>query len=329
MNTNSNLKIGHTPLIKIKSLSDLTGCEIYAKSELSNPGGSIKDRTALGIINEAEQNGLIKSGDTLVEGTAGNTGIGIAMIAAQKGYKALIVMPNNQAQEKYDTLKTLGADLITVAPVPFANENHFYHTAKRFASERAGSYWINQFENLANFRTHYATTGPEIWNDLRGEIDAFVSASGTGGTIAGVSRYLKQKKSSVHIRLIDPLGSGLYSYIKTGKIESTGSSITEGIGIMRLTANFKEALVDDAVQVDDQKMISMLFHIEKHDGLLIGTSSALNLYGAYQYALENKNSGKKIVTILCDSSLRYKSKLQNENFLAEKGLLESSKQSLV
>ncbi len=324
----SLLKIGNTPLLKIKSLSDLTGCEIYAKSELSNPGGSIKDRTALGIILEAEQNGAIKSGDTLVEGTAGNTGIGIAMIAAQKGYKALIVMPNNQAQEKYDILKNLGAELITVAPVPFANENHFYHTAKRLASEKSNSYWINQFENLGNYRVHYNTTGPEIWHDLNGHIDAFVSACGTGGTIAGVSRFLKEKKSSVHIRLVDPFGSGLYSYIKNGKIESRGSSITEGIGIMRLTANFKEAQIDDAVQVTDEKMISMLFHIEKHDGLLIGTSAALNLYGAYQYGLENKNSGKKIVTILCDSSLRYRSKIYNETFLSEKNLLHSSRQIL-
>lgn len=326
--TNSSLNIGNTPLIKIKSLSDLTGCEIFAKSELSNPGGSIKDRTALGIITEAEQSGQIKPGDTLVEGSAGNTGIGIAMIAAQRGYKALIVMPNNQAQEKYDTLQKLGAELITVAPCPFADQNHFYHTAKRLASERPNAFWINQFEHLGNFRTHYRTTGAEIWNELHGQVDAFVSACGTGGTLAGVSRYLKEKKSSVHIRLIDPMGSGLYSHFKTGKIESSGTSITEGIGIMRLTANFKEALIDSAVQVEDQKMISMLFHIQKNDGLLVGTSSALNLYGAYQYALENKNSGQKIVTILCDSALRYKSKIFNDAFLSEKNLLESSQRDL-
>lgn len=320
--------IGNTPLIKIKSLSDLTGCEIYAKSELSNPGGSIKDRTALGIITEAENEGLIKPGGTLVEGTAGNTGIGIAMIAKQKGYKALIVMPNNQAQEKYDTLKLLGAELVTVTPVPFANENHFYHTAKRLASERVNSFWLNQFENTANFRTHYSTTAPEIWQQLNGQIDAFITSSGTGGTIAGVSRFLKEKKSSVHVCLVDPMGSGLYSYVKNGKIESTGTSITEGIGIMRITANFKEAQIDNAIQVNDEKMITMLYHIEKHDGLLVGTSSALNLCGAYQYALENKGSGKKIVTILCDSSLRYHSKIKNEQFLAEKNLLSSSKQAL-
>lgn len=326
--TNASLNIGNTPLIKIKSLSDLTGCEIFAKSELSNPGGSIKDRTALGIITEAEQSGQIKPGDTLVEGTAGNTGIGIAMIAAQRGYKALIVMPNNQAQEKYDTLKELGAELITVAPCPFANENHFYHTAKRLASERPHSYWINQFENLANFRTHYATTGKEIWQQTSGEIDTFICSSGTGGTLAGVSRFLKEKNKSVHVRLVDPLGSGLYSYIKTGKIESTGTSITEGIGIMRLTANFKEAVIDDAVQVNDEQMISMLFHLKNHDQLLVGTSAALNLYAAYRYALENKDSEKKIVTIICDSALRYKSKILNEEFLAEKNLLESSKTPL-
>lgn len=324
-----SLQIGQTPLLKIESLSQLTGCEIYGKAEYTNPGGSIKDRTALGIITEAEQHGLIKPGDTLVEGTAGNTGIGIAYIAAKKGYRALIVMPNNQAQEKYDTLKQLGAELITVPPCPFANENHFYHTAKRLASERPNAYWINQFENLANFRTHYSTTAPEIWEQRQGHIDAFVASSGTGGTIAGVSRYLKEKNSAIHIRLIDPFGSGLFAYVQTGRIESTGSSITEGIGIMRLTANFKEAQIDQAVQVTDEQMITMLFHLEKHDGLLVGTSSALNLYGAYQYALENKNSGKKIVTVLCDSALRYKSKIFNPQFLTEKNLLQSSQQPLV
>lgn len=320
--------IGHTPLVKIKSLSDRTGCEIFGKAEYTNPGGSLKDRTALGVIAEAEQNQWIKPGDTLVEGTAGNTGIGLAYIAAKRGYKALIVMPNNQAQEKYETLKELGAEVIAVPPVPFANENHFYHTARRVASERPNAYWINQFENLANFRIHRATTGPEIWQQLNSEVDAFVCSSGTGGTLAGVSQFLKQKKKSVHVRLVDPFGSGLYSFIKTGKIESAGSSITEGIGIMRLTANFKEALIDDAVQVSDEQMISMLFHLQKHDHLLVGTSAALNLYAAYQYALEHKNSGKKIVTIMADSALRYKSKILNESFLAEKNLLQASRTDL-
>jgi cysteine synthase A len=229
-------------------------------------------------------------------------------------------MPNNQAQEKYDTLKALGVELVTVAPCPFANENHFYHTAKRLALESPNRFWANQFENTANFKMHYQTTGPELWEQLAGKIDAFVSASGTGGTIAGVSKFLKEKKSAVYVRLVDPMGSGLYSYVTTGKIESSGSSMTEGIGIMRLTANFMEAVIDDAVQVGDQDMISMLYHLAQHDGLLVGTSAALNIFAAYKYALEHKNSGKRIVTILCDSALRYQSKIFNEAFLTEKGL---------
>lgn len=312
--------IGQTPLIKIKSLSDLSGCEIFAKAEHLNPGGSVKDRAALEILNEAEAQGLIKPGWTIVEGTAGNTGIGLATLAPQRGYRCLIVMPNNQAQEKYDTLKALGAELVTVDPCPFANENHFYHTAKRLASKMPTAYWANQFENLASFRAHNRTTGPEIWQQTDSKVDAFIAAAGTGGTIAGVSRFLKAKNKNIHIRLADPYGSGLFSYIKTGELKSTGTSITEGIGIMRLTANFKEAQIDDAVQVTDQEMISMLNHLAQKDGLLVGTSAALNIFAAYQYALENKNSAKKIVTILCDSALRYQSKIFNDKFLAEKNL---------
>ncbi|MGZ3745028.1 MAG: cysteine synthase A [Pseudobdellovibrionaceae bacterium] len=312
--------VGKTPLIKIKSLSEATGCEIYGKAEFLNPGGSVKDRAALGIISEAEESGQLKQGYTIIEGTAGNTGIGLATLAPQKAYHCLIVMPDNQAREKYDTLKALGVELITVPPCPFANENHFYHTAKRLASERANSFWANQFENTANFKAHYRTTGPELWEQMNGKVDAFVSAVGTGGTLAGVSRFLKDQNKSVHIRLVDPFGSGLYSYFKTGQITATGSSITEGIGIMRLTANFKEALIDEAVQVSDQEMLSTLYHLAEHEGLLVGTSAALNVYASYKYALENKNSGKRIVTILCDSALRYQSKIFNPQFLSEKGL---------
>lgn len=312
--------VGQTPLIKIKSLSDITGCEIFAKAEFLNPGGSVKDRAALGIINDAEASGQLKPGYIIVEGTAGNTGIGLATIAAQRGYRCLIVMPNNQAQEKYDTLKAYGVELVTVAPCPFANENHFYHTAKRLAAERPNSFWANQFENTANYKAHYQTTAPEIWQQMNENLDAFISAVGTGGTLAGVSCFLKEKDPSIHIRLVDPMGSGLYSYIQTKQLIATGSSITEGIGIMRLTANFKAAQVDQAVQVNDEKMIAMLYHLAEHDGLLVGTSAALNAYAAYQYALENKNSGKRIVTVLCDSGLRYQSKIFNPVFLKEKGL---------
>ncbi|HEY8270438.1 MAG TPA: cysteine synthase A [Pseudobdellovibrionaceae bacterium] len=316
--------IGKTPLIKIKSLSEATGCEIYGKAEFLNPGGSVKDRAALGIISEAEKLGQLKSGYTIFEGTAGNTGIGLATLAPQKGYRCVIVMPNNQSQEKYDALKALGVELITVPPCPFTNENHFYHTAKRLATERPDSFWANQFENTANFKAHYQTTGPEIWEQMNGNIDAFISAVGTGGTLSGVSRFLKDKDKSVHIRLVDPFGSGLYSYFKTGQLSSTGSSITEGIGIMRLTANFKEAVIDEAVQVNDQEMLSTLYHLAEHDGLLAGTSAALNVYASYKYALENKNSGKRIVTILGDSALRYQSKIFNPQFLSEKGLFKKT-----
>lgn len=297
----------------------MTGCEIFGKAEFLNPGGSVKDRAALGMIESAEIAGQLKPGYSIVEGTAGNTGIGLATLAAQKGYRCVIVMPNNQASEKYQTLQALGVELVTVEACPFSNENHFYHTARRLAEQRPESFWTNQFENLANYQAH-RKTGAEIWKQTDGEVDAFICSVGTGGTIAGVSRYLKEKKPNVHIRLADPFGSGLFSYFKKGVIATTGSSITEGIGIMRLTANFKEAQVDEAVQVNDQDMISMLYHLAQHDGLLVGTSAALNVFAAYQYALENKYSGKKIITVLCDSALRYQSKLFNPQFLAEKAL---------
>jgi cysteine synthase A len=312
--------VGQTPLIKIKSLSDMTGCEIYGKAEFLNPGGSVKDRAALGIIEKAEQLGHIKPGWTIVEGTAGNTGIGLATVSAQRGYNCVIVMPNNQAQEKYDTLRALGVQLVTVPPVPFSNENHFYHTARRLAEQKEQHFWANQFENTANFDSHYKTTGPEIWQQTEGKIDVFVSAVGTGGTMAGVSKYLKSQNSKIYILLADPFGSGMYSYLKTGLIQSTGSSITEGIGIMRLTANFKEAVIDDAIQISDGDMISMLYHLAKHDGLLVGTSAALNVFAAFQIARKNLKSGKKIVTMLCDSATRYQSKIFNESFLSERGL---------
>lgn len=312
--------IGQTPLIRLNSLSERTGCQILAKAEFANPGGSVKDRTALGIILDAEKQGLLKSGDTLVEGTAGNTGIGLAVIAAQRNYKCLIVMPDNQAQEKYDTLRALGVELVLVKPVPFANPAHFYHTAKRLATEQSHAYWANQFENTANYRIHEQTTGPEIWAQTNGKIDAFVAASGTGGTIAGVSRFLKSKRTDIKIILADPMGSGLHSYIQTQQLASTGSSITEGIGIMRLTANFKEAQIDESLQITDQDMISTLYHLAQHDGLLVGTSAALNVFASYQFALKHQGSGKTIVTILCDSASRYQSKVFNPQFLNEKNL---------
>lgn len=313
--------VGNTPLLYLPSLSKKTGCHIYAKAEYLNPGGSVKDRTALGIIKDAEARGVLKTGMTIVEGTAGNTGIGIATMAAQRGYRCLMVLPNNQSVEKYQTLEALNVEVKKVPPCPFADQNHFYHQARRISESDPQKYfWANQFENIANFQIHYETTGPEIWQQLNHKVDVFCAAVGTGGTLAGVSKYIKEKNPKSEIVLLDPMGSGLFEYINNGQIKSSGSSITEGIGIMRLTENFKQAKVDKALQIDDQKMITMLYYLAKHEGLLIGTSAALNVYGAYQLALRYQNSGKNIVTILCDSALRYQSKVFNSEWLSEKKL---------
>ena len=320
--TSSSLEsnIGNTPLIYLKNLSALTGCEIFGKAEFLNPGGSVKDRTALGIIRDGIQAGKIKRGSVVFEGTAGNTGIGIATLAPVFGYKCRIVMPDNQSAEKYSTLEALGAEVIKVAPCPFANQNHFYHTARRLSEETPGSFWANQFENLSNFKIHYETTGPEIWKQTNSKIDIFCAATGTGGPLAGVSRYLKEKNPSTQIVLVDPMGSGLFQHFNTGEIKSEGSSVTEGIGIMRLTANFKEAKIDRALQINDNDMISMLYYLARNEGLLVGTSAALNVFAAYKLALENKGKGLRIVTVLCDSALRYQSKIFNPQWLAEKKL---------
>jgi cysteine synthase A len=313
--------IGETPLIKIKSLSEITGCEIFGKAEFLNPGGSIKDRAALAIIEDAERQGLLKNGYSIVEGTAGNTGIGLATHASQKGYKVVVVMPNNQSQEKYDTLNALGVEVITVPTCPFANENHFYHQARKLSESRPHLFWANQFENPANWQGHYRTTGPEIWQQTHKKVDAFVSAVGSGGTIAGVSKFLKEQNKNIFIRLADPYGSGMLSYIQSGEIKTEGSSITEGIGIMRLTTNFKEAKIDDGLRVSDGEMYSMLVHLAKNDGILVGTSGALNVFAAFKYAIEHRNKKKTIVTMLCDSALRYQSKIFNSDFLKEKALV--------
>lgn len=330
MNSNISIKntigtlsncIGNTPMIYIQSLSKITGCHIWGKAEFMNPGGSVKDRTALGIITTAEKNQTLKPGMCIIEGTAGNTGIGLAMIAASKGYKCKVVMPNNQSEEKYQILTAYNAEILKVPPCPFSDQNHFYHTARKISeSEPEKYFWANQFENLANYEIHYQTTGPEIWNQLHDKIDIFCSSSGTGGSLGGISCFLKEKNKTISTVLIDPMGSGLYHYFHSKEMKSQGSSVTEGIGIMRLTENFKKALIDDALQIDDQKMISMLYHVAYNDGLLIGTSAGLNLYGAYELAKKNQNSGKNIVTLLCDSALRYQSKVFNPQWLKEKNL---------
>lgn len=317
--------VGNTPLVEIASLSRRTGNRILAKCEFMNPGGSVKDRAAKSMILAAEQSGQLKPGGVLVEGTAGNTGIGLATFARARGYRCIISMPDNQAMEKVAMLEALGAEVRAVKPVPFANPDHFYHRAKKIAEETPGAFWVNQFENLANAQAHESGTGEEIWAQTGGALDVFTCSVGTGGTIGGVSRALKRRAKeagrSVRIVLADPFGSGLYSYFRDGKIESTGSSVTEGIGIMRVTANFSRAQVDDAIRISDQDMINMLFHVAQEDGLFIGTSAALNLCAAYQLALQQKGEGKTFVTIICDSGTRYQSKLLSATWRQEKGLM--------
>jgi cysteine synthase len=312
--------IGRTPLIKLHTLSQLTGREIFGKAEHLNPGGSIKDRAAKFMVEDAERRGLLKPGGTIVEGTAGNTGIGLAMVALARGYKALIVMPDNQAPEKYTYLRALHADVHAVPPTKFADQAHFYHTAKRMAEERPGAFWANQFENTANAEAHYQTTGPEIWEAMDGKVDALVLSSGTGGTIGGTSRFLKEKSRGVHVVLADPMGSGLYHHIKSGEMKSEGSSITEGIGIMRITQNFAQAKIDDAIQVNDAKMVAMAHWLLRHEGVFVGSSAALNVWATAKVAA-SLPPGARLVTFLCDGGSRYQSRLFDEGWLATKNLV--------
>ncbi len=311
--------VGNTPLIKLSALSSTLGREIFAKAEHLNPAGSIKDRAAKWMILDAERRGALKPGGIIVEGTAGNTGIGLALLALARGYRALIVMPDNQAPEKYDLLRALRAEVRAVPATKFADSAHFYHTAKRLAEEIPGAFWANQFENPANAQAHYESTGPEIFAALEGQIDALVLSSGTGGTIGGVSRYLKERRPEVRVVLADPMGSGLYSYVKTGKIESQGSSVTEGIGIMRLTENYRQAKIDDALQVPDSKMVEMVHWLLVNEGLFVGSSAGLNVWAAAIVA-QSLPSGARVATFICDGGQRYQSRLFDERWLAEKGL---------
>lgn len=312
--------IGNTPVVRINSLSRLTGCEILAKCEHLNPGGSVKDRAALQMIRDAVEKGELTEQKTIVEGTAGNTGIGLALAGRSMGYKVLVVMPSGQAAEKERQVSLHGADLKLVKPCPFSNPAHFYHTARQIAEDEPERYWwANQFENLSNYKAHYTGTGPEILSQTGGRLDFFVSAAGTGGTIGGVSNYLKEQIPNVRIVLVDPGGSGLKSFVKTGEFKSDGSSITEGIGIMRLVENFKQARVDDALSLPDQDLVTVAHYLRQQDGLVIGSSSALNLAGALKTAVRN-GPGKRIMTLICDGGERSYSKLYNPNFLAEKDL---------
>ena len=316
--------IGNTPLIKLKAASEITGCNIYGKAEYLNPGGSVKDRAALALIKDAEEKKLISKGGIVVEGTAGNTGIGLCLLGNSLGYKTIIVMNDNQTQEKKDTLKNIGAELKLVPAKPFKDDGNYVKVAKRLAEElksknNHGVVFANQFDNTANSKGHYETTGPEIWEQTDGKIDGFICASGTGGTISGVSRYLKEKNKDIKIYLSDPSGSALYNYIKNGELKSEGGSITEGIGSSRVTANFAEAKIDGAFSIEDHESLPILYDLIKNEGLSLGTSCGVNIAGAIKLAKE-LGPGKTIVTILCDKSDKYNSKMFNKKFLQEKGL---------
>lgn len=315
--------IGNTPLFKLKRASELTGCDILGKAEFLNPGSSVKDRTALGIVNAAESNGSLKPGGTIVEGTAGNTGIGLTILANARGYKPIIVMPVSQSKEKIDTLEMFGADLRLVSATAYDDPNHYTHTAKRIAEEEhaktGNAIWANQFGNVANRDVHYQTTGQEIWDQTHGKVDGFCCAVGTGGTLGGVSKKLKELNDDIKIAVADPHGSALYDYYTNGELKSEGSSITEGIGISHITANLNDAAIDHAYRISDQEALTIIFELLESEGLCLGSSSGVNIAGAIQLA-KTLGPGHTIVTILCDYGTRYQSKLFNPVFLQNKGL---------
>jgi cysteine synthase A len=311
--------IGNTPLIRMKAASEATGCEILGKAEFMNPGGSVKDRAAWWMIREAENNGLLKSGATIVEGTAGNTGIGIGHICNARGYSCVIYMPDNQSREKVEILETLGAEVRVVPTVAYSNEMNYQKQADRYARSVDGALWVNQFDNTANQLAHYESTGPEIWRQTGGLVDAFVCSVGTGGTIAGVSQFLKQQNRDIQVVLVDCIGSALYSYITTGMVTvSEGTSITEGIGNSRVTDNLAAARIDSALRVADQDMLTMVHKLLREEGWLFGSSTGINLCGAIEVAIK-LGPGHTVVTMLCDHGGKYRSRLFNREWLAEKG----------
>ena len=311
--------VGNTPLIRLAKLSGETGCEILGKAEFLNPGGSVKDRAALYIVEDAERRGTLKPGGTVVEGTAGNTGIGLAHICAARGYKCVIVIPDNQSQEKMDLLRALGAEVRPVPPKPYKDADNYQKVAGRLAQSLPNAIWAMQFDNVVNRQAHYETTGPEIWKDTQGRVDAFVSAVGTGGTLAGTARFLKEKKPAVRIVLADPHGSALYSWKKTGELVAEGNSITEGIGTTRITANFEGTPIDDAVRVSDPECVNMVYRLLREEGLFVGGSTGINVCAAVQ-AARAMGPGHTIVTLLCDRGSLYMGRLFNPKWLAEKGL---------
>ncbi len=312
--------IGNTPLIRMHSLSEETGCEILGKAEFMNPGGSVKDRAAWWMVREAEKTGALQPGGTVVEGTAGNTGIGLLHVCNSRGYKAIIYMPDNQSQEKVDILETLGAEVRQVPTVPYRDEMNYQKQAGRFAATLDNAVWANQFDNTANRLSHYESTGPEIWAQTHGEVDAFTCAVGTGGTLAGVSRYLKEQNPDVSIVLADPHGSALYNWVTTGEATMTpGPSMTEGIGNSRVTDNLAGTEIDDAVQIDDRAMVNMVYRMLREDGWFFGSSTGINLCSAVEVA-RRLGPGHRIVTILCDDGSKYRSRLFNAAYLAERDL---------
>ena len=316
--------VGRTPLIRLRRASEETGCEIYGKAEFMNPGGSVKDRAARAIVLDAEQRGELRPGGTVVEGTAGNTGIGLAHVCHARGYRCVIVMPDNQSPEKYALIEALGAEVRRVKTVPYSDPNHYQKVAGRLAGELPDAVWANQFDNVANRRAHFETTGPEIWEQTVGRIDAFVAASGTGGTIAGTSEYLKSRSRAVRTVLADPPGSALYEYIRSGVVRSTGSgSITEGIGIGRVTANMQDAPIDDAVHIEDAETVGYVFRLLRQEGLFVGSTSGINVAAAVRVARE-LGPGHLIVTVLCDTGSKYLSRLFNRDWLSQKQLLDAS-----
>ncbi|WP_119165692.1 cysteine synthase A [Algihabitans albus] len=316
--------IGQTPLIKLRAASEATGCTILGKAEFLNPGGSVKDRAAWAIVKDAEEKGQLKPGGVIVEGTAGNTGIGLALVGCARGYRTVIVIPETQSQEKKDMLRLCGAELHEVPAVPYKDQNNYVHVSRRFAEELAekepnGAVWANQFDNVANRQGHFETTGPEIWDQTEGAVDGFVCAVGTGGTLAGTGMALKQRKAEVKIGLADPGGSAIYGYYAQGQLKAEGTSITEGIGQGRITSNLEDAPVDLAYRIPDEEALPIVFDLLEHEGLVLGGSSGINVAGAIRMA-RDLGPGKTIVTILCDGGTRYQSKLFNPAFLRSKGL---------
>lgn len=311
--------IGNTPLVRLKGPSDATGCDIFGKCEFANPGASVKDRAALSIVQDAEARGQIAPGGTIVEGTAGNTGIGLALVANAKGYKTIIVMPETQSREKMDTLRALGAELVLVPAAPYSNPGHFVHTSRRIAEETPNAIWANQFDNIANRRAHIAGTAEEIWSQMEGRIDGFTCAAGTGGTIAGVGLGLKEKDERVTIALSDPHGAALYEYYAHGELKAEGSSVAEGIGQGRITANLEGAPIDTQFRISDEEGLEWVERLLAEEGLCLGLSSGINVAGAVRLARE-LGPGKRIATILCDTGFRYLSTLYNGDWLRSKGL---------